>query len=213
MSTEETPSVDRLYDRLPPRPGRELDRLLDAVERCLVRYGVRRTSMTDVAREMGVARATLYRQVSSLDEAMALLSSRRFHRFLDGVVELVRDAGGISSEVFVQATADAVRRGLDDPVMHRVLQDEPDLIGSYLTGGRLPIVAEQVIEAMTPLLKAAMATGHVRMGDPRIVTSWIVRIVVSLAAVPAPDDELEDTIRVVLQPLLDPTDPTRSGGR
>ena len=39
--------------------------------------------MTDIAREMGVARTTLYRQVASLEAAMALMSSRQFHRFLD----------------------------------------------------------------------------------------------------------------------------------
>lgn len=50
-----------------------------AVERCLTRFGVRRTSMTDIARELGVARTTLYRQVGSLEEAISLVTSRRFH--------------------------------------------------------------------------------------------------------------------------------------
>jgi len=81
-------------DRLPARPDPDLDRVLDAVERCLARFGVRRTSMTDIARELGVARTTLYRQVRSLEEAVSLVASRRFHRFLDELVTLA--AGGIA---------------------------------------------------------------------------------------------------------------------
>ena len=80
---------ERFLDWLPPRPGPELDPVLDAVERCLTRYGLRRTSMSDIAREMGVARTTLYRQVPSLEHAMALMTSRRFHRFLDKLLDLL----------------------------------------------------------------------------------------------------------------------------
>ena len=204
MGAQQPATVDRLYDQLPPRPSPELDKVLDAVERCLTRYGVRRTSMTDVAKELGVARTTLYRQVPSLEEAMALLSSRRFHRYLDEMVLLVHGAGQISPETFVQAVARAVRLGLDDPVSQRVLRDEPDLIGAYLTSGSLPVLAEQIIDAITPIMRAAMATGLVRAGDPRLAAAWMVRIVISLAAVPVADGELEAAVRFVLQPMLDP---------
>src|SRR3954454_2515393 len=88
----------RLHDRMPPRPGPELDPVLDAVERCLIRFGIRRTSMSDIARELGVARTTLYRQVGSLAEAISLVTSRRFHHFLDELVAL--GAEGIDAETF-----------------------------------------------------------------------------------------------------------------
>ena len=209
MGAEQPVTVDRLYDRLPPRPAPELDKVLDAVERCLSRFGVKRTSMTDVAKELGVARTTLYRQIASVEEAMALLSSRRFHRYLDEMVLLVHASGAISPETFVQATARAVRLGLDDPVAQRVLRDEPELIGGYLTSGALPVLAEQIIDAITPIMRAAMATGLVRAGDPRLAAAWMVRIVLSLAAVPEPDEDLESAVRFVLQPMLDPKGPAR----
>jgi AcrR family transcriptional regulator len=192
----------RWHDRLPPRPAADLDRVLDAVERCLARYGVRRTSMTDIAHEMGVARTTLYRQVSSLQEAMALMSSRRFHRFLDELVEL--GTRGISVNTFVEVIVRTVRSALADPVAQRVLSDEPELLGEYLTSGSLTSLAAQVTELLTPVLGAAMGTGLIRMSDPEMAAGWIVRIVLSLGAVPPPADELEATVRFVLLPLLDP---------
>lgn len=196
-------SAGRLLDRLPPRPGPEMDRVLDAVERCLTRYGLTRTSMSDVAREMGVARTTLYRQVPSLEEAMALMSSRRFHRFLDLLVDLT--AGGLTADTFVEAIVRTVRQSLHDPVVQRILHDEPDLVGHYLSDGSLAALAGQIIDLLTPVVGAAMGAGLLRPGDPAMAAGWIVRIVLSLGAVPPPDDELEATVRFILDPLLAPT--------
>ena len=196
----ETISAEGLWDRLPPRPPPEQDALLDALERCLVRYGVGRTSMTDLARELGVARTTVYRQVSSLEEAMALMSSRRFHRFLDELVEL--GAQGLSADTFVEIIVRTVRSSLDDPVAQRVLQDEPHVVGEYLTNGSLAALAGQITELLTPVVEAAMGAGLLRSSDAAMAAGWIVRIVLALGAFPPPDDELEDTVRFVLQPML-----------
>ena len=164
MGSNEPMSVERLHDRLPPRPGPELDRALDALESCLARYGVKRTSMTDIAREMGVARTTLYRQVASIEEAMALMSSRRFHRFLDELVALA--AQGISAETFVQVIVRTVRSAWSDPVAQRVLHGEPELVGHYLTSGSLAALAGPIVELLEPVLAAARGPGRIRTTDP-----------------------------------------------
>jgi hypothetical protein len=130
---------------------------------------------------------------------MALMSSRRFHRFLDELVTI--GAQGVSAETFVAVT---VRSALDDPVAQRVLHDEPDVIGRYLSSGSLAVLAEQVADLLTPVLAAAMGAGLLRPSDPRMAAGWIVRIVLALGAVPPPDDALEDTVRAILLPLLEP---------
>lgn len=196
---QEVPTV-QLAAQLPPRPGPELDRVLDAVERCLTRHGFQRTSMTDIAREMGVARTTLYRQVSSLEEAMALVSSRRFHQFLDELVGLA--AQGLSADTFTEVIVRTVRGVLADPVAQRLLHDEPELAGQYLTSGSLAALAEQIIELLTPVVAAAMATGLIRADDPALTSGWIVRIVLALGAVPPADEDLERTVAHILRPLL-----------
>jgi AcrR family transcriptional regulator len=190
-----------LHDRLPARPGPESDRLLDALERCIVRFGIRQTSMAQLAREMGVSRATLYRQVGSLEDAIALMSSRRFHRFLDELVGL--SAGGLTTETFVQVIVRTVRSALDDPIAQRMLRDEPELLGRYLSSGAMASLAEQIIGYLTPVLAGAMAVGAVRSSEPRTAAGVIVRFVLALGAVPPPDDELEALVRLVLEPLLD----------
>jgi hypothetical protein len=49
-----------------------------------------------------------------------------------------------------------------------------------------------------------MGAGLLRRADPALAASWIVRIVLALAAFPPPDDELEATVRFVLGPMLAP---------
>ena len=67
---------------LPPVPPPSLDPVLDAAATCFVRYGVRRTSVQDVARVLGVNRTTVYRQAGNVEQMALLLAVRDTHRML-----------------------------------------------------------------------------------------------------------------------------------
>jgi AcrR family transcriptional regulator len=53
-----------------------LAEVLDATYVCLARYGVRRTTMDDIAGQMGVSRSALYQYVRSKDDAFRRLAGR-----------------------------------------------------------------------------------------------------------------------------------------
>jgi AcrR family transcriptional regulator len=53
-----------------------LDEVLDATYDCLTRYGVRRTTMDDIAATMGVSRSAVYQYVRSKDDACRRLAER-----------------------------------------------------------------------------------------------------------------------------------------
>src|SRR5918992_5733983 len=63
------------------------DVVLDAVRDCVLAVGVRRTTLTDVARRAGVSRMTLYRRWPDVRSLVADLMTREF-------VGLVRAVGG-----------------------------------------------------------------------------------------------------------------------
>lgn len=197
----ETDSVLKLLEQLPPRPAPSLDRMLDATERCLARYGIRRTSMTDIAREMHVARTTLYRQVGSVEEAIALVASRQLHRFLDELLEVLADPEGATVEDLVGAIGDAVRFTRSHPVALRVLNDEPEILGSIVARDLGPYAA-QIAQALAPVLRHAMDRGVMRRADPLLASQWLVRVVAVLVVLP-PEDDLDRMLDYALRPVLE----------
>jgi AcrR family transcriptional regulator len=60
-----------------------LAEVLDATYSCLTRYGVRRTTMDDIAGQMGVSRSALYQYVRSKDDAFRRLAERLHTRALE----------------------------------------------------------------------------------------------------------------------------------
>ena len=186
---------------IPDRPDARLDRVLDATERCVARHGVRRTTMSDIAKEMGVSRPTLYKQVGSVEEAMALVGARQLYSFLDQLQALL--AKGPGPETFIEMAVQAVTFTRTSPVVGRLLSYEPDLVGNVITSGQVAIYIEQVVDLVTPLLQAAMDTGAVRAGDPRLTAELAIRLCGSLMLAPTTSD-LETLVRCALEPVLVP---------
>ncbi|ACA14996.1 transcriptional regulator, TetR family [Methylobacterium sp. 4-46] len=67
--------ADTLSDRIDPAEERR-GRILDAAERCFVRGGFHRTTMQDVAAEVGMSPGNLYRYFPSKDAIVAGLAER-----------------------------------------------------------------------------------------------------------------------------------------
>ncbi|WP_030559089.1 TetR/AcrR family transcriptional regulator [Streptomyces aureocirculatus] len=57
--------------------------VLDATYTCLTRYGVRRTTVDDIASEMGVSRSAVYQYVRGKDDAVRQLARRLHDRALE----------------------------------------------------------------------------------------------------------------------------------
>ena len=74
----------------------EQDRLLDAARECVLAVGVRRTTVTDVARRAGVSRMTLYRRFPDLEAVLAALMTREFGRLVAEAAD--RSAGTTARE-------------------------------------------------------------------------------------------------------------------
>ena len=132
---------------------------------------------------------------------MALVSSRRFHRFLDKLLELSAD--GLDADAFIGVIVRSVRMTLAEPIVRRLLHDEPEILGNFVTGGSAAALVDQITTLITPAVQAAMRSGLIRTSDPAMAAGWIVRVVLVLTTVPPPDDELDAMVRFVLLPMLD----------
>lgn len=193
-----------LAEALPGPPPASLDPVLDATVECLSRHGLSKTSLSDIAREMGVAPSTVYRKVGSVENATALVMAREGHRLLTRMPEVVAGVDGPRViTVFLAECVDTLRR---HPIVEKVLRDEIDWIGRLATR-RIDDAMAQSASVAAPLLAAAMESGHIRRQDPEALAHWIARIGMACLMVPPPGDlraALDDLLLPALDPGLEP---------
>jgi AcrR family transcriptional regulator len=109
----------------------EDDRLLDAARACVLAVGVRRTTVTDVARRAGVSRMTLYRRFPDLEAVLAALMTREFGRLVAQAAE--RAEGPTARERVVATVVHGSRALAEDPLFVRLLDVDPELLLPYIT--------------------------------------------------------------------------------
>jgi AcrR family transcriptional regulator len=206
-----SPSVLPIPDSiqgLPPLPPASLDPFLDATSRCFARYGIRRTSVQDVAHELGVNRTTVYRQVGNIEQQAMLLAARDSHRLLSALPSRISFPIGPHSVVDLIATL--VREARGHPVLAKMLADERDLIGSFVARD-VPDLMERATAAFVPLVSLAVGTGNLARRDPVALSQWLVRIAASLILIEPPGD-LEEFLAELLVPALTPAEETPPAG-
>jgi AcrR family transcriptional regulator len=167
-------------DTVPPGPAATPERILDAAARCIRRWGIRRVSMNDVAREAGLSRGSVYRYAAQ-NVAAALPAVRRRRSLAAKVAE---------AAVFIRAHVDdELSLGL------RGRPEEPEL--ATLRLARVESTMTHWIDFWVPFLAEARANGEVRADlDLREAAEWIMRILLSLTTVPSVVVDLDDPEQV-----------------
>jgi AcrR family transcriptional regulator len=185
---------------LPPVPPASLDPVLDAAAVCFARYGVRRTSVQDVAKQLGVNRTTVYRQAGNVEQLASLLAVRETHRTLAALPHRMNLPVG--PQAIVEMMATLVAEAQAHPVLAKMLADERDMVGALLAGDA-PQLLGRIAAALAPLIATAMRTGHIAARDPVILAEWLARIGGSLILVERPGG-VEEFLAEVLIPALTP---------
>src|SRR5947209_19742058 len=106
--------------------------VLEATRASVLAVGVRRTTLTDVARRAGVSRMTLYRIVPDVTTLILEVMSRDFAALLAAAEADSRRRRTARARIAATAAA-VVRRLHDEPLFQRVLDVDPELLLPYLT--------------------------------------------------------------------------------
>ena len=189
-----------LAGQLPGPPPESLDPVLDATVECVARHGLSKTSLSDIARELGVAPSTVYRKVGSVDNAVALVAAREGQRMLARMPEVI--AGVEGPRVITVFLAECLETTRRHPMTDKILRDDVDLVGRIATR-RIEDSLTRSAEGTAPWLEAAMDAGHVRRQDPIALAHWIARISLVCLLAPPPGDLLA-ALDALLLPTLTP---------
>lgn len=193
-----------LAEQLPGPPPASLDPVLDATVECISRHGLAKTSLSDIARELGVAPSTVYRKVGSVENAAQLVMAREGHRLLERMPEVI--AGIEGPRVITVFLAECIETTRRNPMVDKIMRDEIDWVGRLATR-RLEDSFTRSAESSVPRLVRAMEAGYVREQDPLALGHWIARITFSCLLAPPPGDllaALDAFLLPVLDPALDP---------
>jgi AcrR family transcriptional regulator len=113
--------------------GRDIpDEILAATRASVLAVGVRRTTLSDVARRAGVSRMTLYRLVPDVTALILEVMSREFAALL-GEAEQAASRRRSARARLCATVATVARRLPDEPLFRRVIDVDPELLLPYLT--------------------------------------------------------------------------------
>ena len=109
------------------------ERILRGAARCIERWSVSKATLSDVAEEAGVSRATLYRTFpGGRDELLQELVGYEMRTFFGDLARYIEDSGDLSGRL-VDGLMYAHRMLADHSLYQRVLATEPDLLLPLMT--------------------------------------------------------------------------------
>lgn len=184
------------------RPRERLDpadelgrRILDAAVAGFGRFGVRRTTMDDVASGAGISRATLYRRFAGRDDVVRAAVQREMAACLVAVEEALRGAGR-PDDRFVDGFVGILRAVRTSPLLARLLADEPEVLLPQLTLRASPIMGMCRDWLARELVEAPHGPGSWTGVDPAIVAELLVRLSHSLWLTPGGDLDAREEARL-----------------
>src|SRR3954470_19885916 len=183
--TAEVIPLPLLAEQLPGAPDENLDAALDATVECIARYGLSKTRLSDIAREMGVAPSTVYRKVGTVENAVRLVMAREGHRQLERMPEMIKGVQG--PRIITVFLAETITATSNHPMVAKILNDESDWMGKLATRTLDERLADGAAVA-APFLASAMDAGFVRRQDPIALAHWLVRISTICLMSPPPGD-------------------------
>ncbi|MET8307217.1 TetR/AcrR family transcriptional regulator [Micromonospora sp. NPDC005173] len=142
------------------------DTVLDAARDCVLAYGVRRTTMTDVARRASVSRMTVYRRWPDVQSLIGDLMSREWHQVLMAAAAAETDGSGRSR--LVSRVVAVARELREHPLLCKIRDVDPEVLLPYLLDRR-GNGQDEMLRFLTAALAAGHEDGSVRPGRPEVM--------------------------------------------
>jgi AcrR family transcriptional regulator len=190
----------------PARSGNGMTRsracILSGAAKCIARYGTRKTTMGDISREGGIAKATLYNHFRTKPDVYAALLADEVDDLLTHVAALPVPAG--SAESVVAALSYAAEWLSEHPVLRAIREREPEL-AARLSRPATNDAWKAVREAALHRVSLAVAAGALHpQTDPPAAAEALLRWVVSHVTWPAPHGAAEAAARQLVHGLVAP---------
>ncbi|MFE6925253.1 TetR/AcrR family transcriptional regulator [Nocardia sp. NPDC057663] len=176
------PTVSSILARILEKPVTDGEKLLDSALSAFLDFGIKRTSMGEIARRAGISPATLYRRFESkndLVEAVGVREAQRYVAVIDERVRAVTEPGEQLVEIFVAFVTTIAGNEL----LRRLLATEPEIILPRLTTEAGPILTVGR-GYLADKLRELQVGETVPDFEPDLVAEIMARLALSLALTP-----------------------------
>jgi AcrR family transcriptional regulator len=166
--------------------------------------GLRRTSLTDVAKRAGVSRMTVYREYGDAPTLWRSLLTYEISDVVEQADRAARESAANGRERLVLAVVEGVRRLSTHPLVTRVLELDPELILPFVVD-RLGSGQEIAAESLRDMLRAGIADGSIGECDVAATAHLLLLVTQSLvfSARLTPDDTTSQAVTDQLSTMLD----------
>ncbi|MFM1729026.1 helix-turn-helix domain-containing protein [Prescottella soli] len=180
------------------------DQILDATRSCVLDFGLRRTTLAEVARRAGVSRPTVYRRWPDTRAVVADLLTREIRIAIPDM-----DGDEPARIQVVRAVVDVATGMREHPLFVKILRSDPDLLMTYVVD-RLGASQRAIVEAVARAVAAGQSDGSIRAGEPVHIAAMVLLIAqsaVQSAAMVAellPATELTAELEIAVDSYLAP---------
>ncbi|WP_228002250.1 TetR/AcrR family transcriptional regulator [Nocardia australiensis] len=145
--------------------------ILDAARDCVEEFGVRRTTLTEVARRAGVSRPTVYRRWPDTGSLVAELLVRE----LRTVVTATMPTAGTARTRLVGGIVTGAAAIRENPLFGKIFRTDTDLMLTYVFG-RLGRNQRHLIALFTAGIEEGQRDRSVRDGNPEQMATMLLLI-------------------------------------
>jgi AcrR family transcriptional regulator len=140
------------------------ERILAAAERCIDRHGIRKTTMDDVASEVGLSRPSVYRYFADRDDLLVELVTRHARALIDRTHKSTSRQSGLPDRI-VEGLLYIADHARHDPLTSHVLDPDGTNLGRrMIASGTSEMIRAELWD---PYLDAAVADDELPPGLPR----------------------------------------------
>src|SRR6476646_1065991 len=140
------------------------ERILAAAERCIDRHGIRKTTMDDVACEVGLSRPSVYRYFADRDDLLIELITRHARALTSRAQKAMYRQSGFSAQI-IEGILYIAEHGRRDPRTRHVVEPDGTNLGQrMIASGTSEMLRAELFD---PCLDAAVTDGELPHGLPR----------------------------------------------
>ncbi|MFF1410840.1 TetR/AcrR family transcriptional regulator [Streptomyces sp. NPDC058289] len=186
--------------RPPASDAEARQRIIDATDRCIDRYGVAKTTLSDVAGELGVTRQTVYRHFGRISDIIGEVAAQGAESFVE---QMIAHLQGITdpAEAVIEGMVFCVRTIPTDPRLSLLLQ-----LGDPAAFGRGATTRDTIDRGAKMLQRFPVDWTASGIGEDDLngLAEMIMRLLTSLLQHPSEVPQDEARLRTFLNRWLAP---------